>query len=339
LSNIASGNTPLHIQLYQFIDHHIYTNTVGRPHAYLVYMVFDNRNRLVPGNSGVIQVSDPNQLRTILTNEIVVKQDGYMHTYVSNGSSNRGVSFNDFMMTAITGKTRQINHYYPYGLPIPEINEIRTDYLNKYTGKEHQTREYEERGLQAKGLEMFDFHARFWEPQLARWTSPDPAMQFSNPYLGIGNNPVMYVEPDGEFITWSINNGGFSIGVNFTPVGIPLGFGINVGTFDGFSPGIYGELGFRVGGTGLGTGATVSHGLNYNFKHKSWNTSSTFGAYASFGALYEGGNLSSNYDITNKTGSSSWGVSAGIGFGNEEGGIGFTVGYGSGGWSYGIGGY
>jgi len=28
---------------------------------------------------------------------------------------------------------------------------------------------------------------------------PDPAMQFSNPYLGIANNPVNYLDPDGEF--------------------------------------------------------------------------------------------------------------------------------------------
>lgn len=49
------------------------------------------------------------------------------------------------------------------------------------------------------GLEMFDFHARFYDPQLGRWFAPDPAMQYSNPYLGIGNNPVMYVDPDGEF--------------------------------------------------------------------------------------------------------------------------------------------
>jgi hypothetical protein len=29
---------------------------------------------------------------------------------------------------------------------------------------------------------------------------PYPAMQFSNPYLGIGNNPVMYVDPDGKIV-------------------------------------------------------------------------------------------------------------------------------------------
>ncbi|MCH2200260.1 MAG: hypothetical protein MK081_15925 [Flavobacteriales bacterium] len=45
-----------------------------------------------------------------------------------------------------------------------------------------------------------DFHSRFWEPQIARWTSPDPALQFSNPYLGIGNDPINYTDPDGEFI-------------------------------------------------------------------------------------------------------------------------------------------
>jgi hypothetical protein len=31
------------------------------------------------------------------------------------------------------------------------------------------------------------------------WFTPDPAMQFSNPYLGISNNPVNYIDPDGEF--------------------------------------------------------------------------------------------------------------------------------------------
>jgi hypothetical protein len=39
-----------------------------------------------------------------------------------------------------------------------------------------------------------------YDDQTVRWLLPDPAMQFSNPYLGIGNNPVVYVDPDGEFI-------------------------------------------------------------------------------------------------------------------------------------------
>jgi S-formylglutathione hydrolase FrmB len=32
------------------------------------------------------------------------------------------------------------------------------------------------------------------------WFTPDPANQFANPYLAMGNNPVMYVDPNGEFV-------------------------------------------------------------------------------------------------------------------------------------------
>jgi len=49
-------------------------------------------------------------------------------------------------------------------------------------------------------LEMFDFGSRFYDPQVGRWFTPDPAEQFHNPYLAMGNNPVMYVDPDGEFV-------------------------------------------------------------------------------------------------------------------------------------------
>jgi hypothetical protein len=38
-----------------------------------------------------------------------------------------------------------------------------------------------------------------YDDQTASWLVPDPAEQFSNPYLAMGNNPVMYVDPDGEF--------------------------------------------------------------------------------------------------------------------------------------------
>jgi hypothetical protein len=103
--------------------------------------------------------------------------------------------------------------------------------------------------------------------------------------------------------------------------------------------GIYGEVGYRVGGTGLGSGITASQSLDYNFKHNGWSTTTSEGAYASFGPFNAGINFSQSYDISNKQWSNSWGVSAGIGIGNERGGIGLYAGYGSGGWSYGVGGY
>ncbi len=44
------------------------------------------------------------------------------------------------------------------------------------------------------------------------WFAPDPAEQFSNPYLAMGNNPVMYVDPDGEFILPALIIAGFIAG-------------------------------------------------------------------------------------------------------------------------------
>ena len=39
-----------------------------------------------------------------------------------------------------------------------------------------------------------------YDDQTVRWFTPVPAEQFSNPYLAMENNPVMFVDPDGEFI-------------------------------------------------------------------------------------------------------------------------------------------
>jgi len=47
---------------------------------------------------------------------------------------------------------------------------------------------------------------------MARWLSPDPYGQFTSPYVGMGNNPIMSVDPDG----------GFNVGA--TVVGAVVGF-------------------------------------------------------------------------------------------------------------------
>lgn len=46
-----------------------------------------------------------------------------------------------------------------------------------------------------------------YDDQEIRWFTPDPAEQFHNPYLAMGNNPVVYVDPDGEFILAAIGIG------------------------------------------------------------------------------------------------------------------------------------
>ena len=45
------------------------------------------------------------------------------------------------------------------------------------------------------------FELRMWDGRLGRWMSVDPAGQYASPYVGMGNNPVSRVDPDGGFDT------------------------------------------------------------------------------------------------------------------------------------------
>lgn len=47
------------------------------------------------------------------------------------------------------------------------------------------------------GMEAFQL--RLWDGRIGRWLSPDPYGQFSSPYVGMGNNPVSGIDPDGGF--------------------------------------------------------------------------------------------------------------------------------------------
>ncbi|MCH2026389.1 MAG: hypothetical protein MK172_11675 [Verrucomicrobiales bacterium] len=305
LNNIASGNTNLGGQILQLLTSAVDTNNLSRPQGYLVYLAIDTDNKLVESSSGAIQVGSANQLQTILRNGIETHHDGYMHVYLSNGSSAKGINFDNFYVKVITGKTRQINNYYPYGLQMAGMGAIRNDYLNKYTSKEHQTGEFDDFGVDSRGIEMFDFHARFFDPQLARWAAPDPAMQFSNPYLGIGNNPVSMIDPDGRaaffYPSFSIDNGAVSIGFNFSigfkgGADLQFGFGVSNG-INGYDP--YGYAGVGLGPvnatvgysdqggafTGVNVGLGGPAGLSSNFHSAGVNYSQNFGWSASAGGF------------------------------------------------------
>ena len=43
------------------------------------------------------------------------------------------------------------------------------------------------------------FQLRLWDGRIGRWLSPDPYGQFDSPYLGMGNDPINGIDPDGGF--------------------------------------------------------------------------------------------------------------------------------------------
>jgi RHS repeat-associated protein len=140
--------------------------------------------------------------------------------------------------------------YYPFGLTwhnpaAADTPEGRHDHA--YQDKEFQWNEF---GAGA-GMALYDFHARMYDPATATWSVPDPAEQFSNPYLAMGNNPVIGVDPDGRFV-FTAMIAGFVIGAyvggtmannSYNPLEweynsttlIAMGVGGVIGAFGGYS--------------------------------------------------------------------------------------------------------
>ncbi len=78
--------------------------------------------------------------------------------------------------------------YYPFGMPMPNRN-VEGNYRYKYQGQEKDP----ETGKEA-------FELRLWDGRIGRWLSPDPAHEFHSPYLGIGNDPINFIDKRGDTI-------------------------------------------------------------------------------------------------------------------------------------------
>lgn len=160
----------------------------------------------------------------------------------------------------------------------------------------------------------------------------------TSPYSSMRGDPISFADPDGEFITWSIHGGGFSIGVNLSPIGIGGGGGINIGWKGGLSVGLYDEVGYRFGGKGLGTGVTALQSVDWNLKTNKVSKTSSVGAFASFLIFNAGVNGAATLARKSRP-NYNYGIGAGAGFGDPQSGVGLFIGYGSQGFNVGLGGY
>lgn len=94
------------------------------------------------------------------------------------------------------GSTLYRNSYYPFGLTHYDnlYNEqwIKGNRL-LFNGKEKQ------QFITNMDYQLLDYGARMYEPIIGRWLTQDPAHQLMNPYVFCGNNPVNFIDPDGEW--------------------------------------------------------------------------------------------------------------------------------------------
>ncbi|WP_321299036.1 RHS repeat-associated core domain-containing protein [Marinifilum fragile] len=82
--------------------------------------------------------------------------------------------------------------YYPYGGIIADLS-TKNKYNYLYTGKEF---------IDSLGVNWYDYHARYYDPEVGRWFAIDPSLQAASPYMAMGNNPMIYIDADGR--TWKI---------------------------------------------------------------------------------------------------------------------------------------
>jgi RHS repeat-associated protein len=237
------------------------------PKAYLNYLFFDQDMIFRPEYSGFKQVSllaledgscggtdgcSHEQLSFSLT----AQEDGYYYVYFSNESEKVWeVFFDDFNVTLDQKYVSETTDFYPFGLVMRQSRfNTQESYRFGYQGQFSE--EDDETGWNSFELRMYD-------AIVGRWNATDPAEQFHSSYLGMGNNPISLVDPDGAFSkagAWWRNgfsmNGvyesggewGYSRGYTYTDVS-------DLGTF-----------------TGVAQRFIYKDGFSGNISEKAWNS-------------------------------------------------------------------
>jgi len=139
----------------------------------------------------------------------------YVYQYKDHLGNNR-LSYTNNILSPGSIVVLEENHYYPFGLKHTNYNTTKyefvkvesgndyyinieqlpaggvSNYKYKYNGKEYQDE---------LGFNVYDYGARFYDPATGRWYSVDQMAEKyydSSSYIYTLNNPVIYVDPDGN---------------------------------------------------------------------------------------------------------------------------------------------
>lgn len=159
---------------------------------------------------------------------------GYVYIYVNNNSNSANyVYFDDLKVTHLHSPFVAGSDFYPFGLTMSDRDITKEPYRFGYQGQYAE----EDTVTGWNNFELRQYDARF-----GRWISADPYGQFASPYIGMGNNPVSGVDPDG-----GLNLGGaFARGLQGFAIGSLVGLAVDNDNWWKYGVGL-GAAGFAYG--------------------------------------------------------------------------------------------
>ena len=185
-----------------------------QPKAYINWILFDEQFKFVTGGFSRVN-TNANSLKDHINElrNIPISKNGFVYIYISNESP-VAVFFDNLQVVHKLGPLVEETHYYPFGLSIAGISSqvlpSNTPNRKKYNGIE-QNNDFD--------LCMYDAFYRNLDPQIGRFWQIDPeieAQENYSPYESMGNNPISYVDPLGDFKNrfgaWLYNLWHYSLG-------------------------------------------------------------------------------------------------------------------------------
>jgi RHS repeat-associated protein len=174
------------------------------PKAHITHLFFDDQMQLVPDLSGSFQIPANNGGNWQAVDPGTVCNctvagpgtSGWVVIYVDNQSIGKDVWFDNIHIEHYTSEVLEENHYYPHGLTVKLDQSGQGDLPGQpytFVGKDLE---------KTYGLEMNDFGARMFDPQLGIWHAPDPMADnspYESPFVYAGNNPAGLVDKGGLY--------------------------------------------------------------------------------------------------------------------------------------------
>ena len=147
--------------------------------------------------TGTLVLEDGTRSRMLFDGGYISMSDNAYHFFLTDHVGSVRV------VASASGVAEEYNHYYPLGGLLSTSTSSTGIQPLKYQGKEWAG---------AKGLNLYDFGARRYDPATGRWLSQDPLAEKyygHSPYLFCAANPMRYVDPTGKLMDdyYSLING------------------------------------------------------------------------------------------------------------------------------------